>query len=113
MPVMSRRVELMRLPALSAWRTPAAMSAWNHDSTGRSTSWPVQDSGPWYGSPPYENRPPRQEVGDGRQLRRPQELVLKVRACIAMLWCPGQDSNLRPSAPEADALSTELPGPEA
>ena len=26
---------------------------------------------------------------------------------------PGQDSNLRPSAPEADALSTELPGPEA
>ena len=26
-------------------------------------------------------------------------------------WCPGQDSNLRPSAPEADALSTELPGP--
>ena len=27
--------------------------------------------------------------------------------------CPGQDSNLRPSAPEADALSTELPGPEA
>ena len=27
--------------------------------------------------------------------------------------CPRQDSNLRPSAPEADALSTELPGPEA
>ena len=26
---------------------------------------------------------------------------------------PGQDSNLRPSAPEADALSTELPGLEA
>src|SRR5690606_35242243 len=25
-------------------------------------------------------------------------------------WCPRQDSNLRPSAPEADALSTELLG---
>ena len=34
-------------------------------------------------------------------------------ATRAQRWCPGQDSNLRPSAPEADALSTELPGPEA
>ena len=25
-------------------------------------------------------------------------------------WCPRQDSNLRPSAPEADALSPELRG---
>lgn len=29
---------------------------------------------------------------------------------LAVLWCPRQDSNLRPSAPEADALSTELRG---
>ena len=29
------------------------------------------------------------------------------------VWRPGQDSNLRLPAPEADALSTELPGPEA
>src|SRR5699024_12436201 len=28
-----------------------------------------------------------------------------------LIWCPRQDSNLRPSAPEADALSTELRGP--
>ena len=31
----------------------------------------------------------------------------------ARRWCPGQDSNLRPSAPEADALSTELLGRRA
>ena len=34
-------------------------------------------------------------------------------AAGALVRCPGQDSNLRPSAPEADALSTELPGPGA
>ena len=28
---------------------------------------------------------------------------------IGEIWRAGQDSNLRPSAPEADALSTELP----
>ena len=91
--VMGRRVKLMRRPALSAWRTPAAMSAWKHDSTGRSTSWPAQDSELWHGLPPYENRPPRQEVGDGPRLRQPQRLFLRVRVCIAMLWCARRDSN--------------------
>ena len=83
----------MRSPTLSAWRTPVAMSAWKHDSTGRSTSWPAHGCAPWHGSPPYENRPPRQEVGDGPRLRRPQGLFLRVRVCIAMLWCLRRDSN--------------------
>ena len=91
--VTSQCVELMRRPALSVWRTPVAMSAWKHDSTGRSTSWLAQDSGPWHGSLPYENRPPRQEMGDGPRLRRPQRLFLRVRVCIAMLWCARRDSN--------------------
>ena len=91
--VMSQRVELMRCPALSAWRTLAAMSAWKHGSTGRSTSWPAQDSGLWHGSMPDENRPPRREVGDGPRLRRLRELFLRVRVCIAMLWCLRRDSN--------------------
>ena len=89
----SRCVELMRCPALSAWRISVAMSAWKHDSTGRSTSWPAQDSELWHGLPPYENRPPRQEVGDGPRLRRPLGLFLRVRVCIAMLWCLRRDSN--------------------
>ena len=46
---MSQRVELMRHPALSAWRIPVAMSAWKHGSTGRSTSWPVHDCELWHG----------------------------------------------------------------
>ena len=69
------------------------MSAWKHGSTGRSTSWPAQGCGLWHGSLPYENRPPRQEVGDGPRLRRPQGLFLRVRVCIAMLWCLRRDSN--------------------
>ena len=35
---------------------------------------------------------------------------LPVRRCCWSGWCPRQDSNLRPSAPEADALSPELRG---
>src|SRR4051794_19209295 len=31
-------------------------------------------------------------------------------ASVLVRWCPRQDSNLRPSAPEADALSPELRG---
>ena len=90
----SRCVELMRCPALSAWRISVAMSAWKHDSTGRLTSWPAQDSVLWRVSLLYENRPPRWEVGaDCPRLRRPQELFLRVRVCIAMLWCPRRDSN--------------------
>ena len=42
--------------------------------------------------------------GTGCQLReKPASELLKH-------WCPRQDSNLRPSAPEADALSPELRG---
>ena len=93
MPVTSQHVEPMRRPALSVWRTPVAMSAWKHDSTSRSTSWPAQGSGLWHGLLPYEKRPPRQEVGDGPRPRRPQGLFLRVRVCIAMLWCPRRDSN--------------------
>ena len=48
--------------------------------------------------------PHRQRIG--RPIRRlpkmPYELVFRL--------CPRQDSNLRPSAPEADALSPELRG---
>ena len=91
--VMGRRVKLMRRPTLSVWRRPVAMSAWKHDSTGRSTSWPAHDCGLWHGLLPYENRPPRQEVGDGPRLRQPQRLFLRVRVWIAMLWCPRRDSN--------------------
>ena len=32
---------------------------------------------------------------------------------VVVVWRAGQDSNLRPSAPEADALSTELPAPRS
>jgi hypothetical protein len=39
----------------------------------------------------------RQRGTDRRTIRR-------------FMWCPRQDSNLRPSAPEADALSPELRG---
>ena len=90
----SRCVELMKRPVLSVWRIAAVGSVWKRCSTGRSTSWPAQDSGLWRVSLLYENRPPRWEVGDDcPRLRRPQGLFLRVRVCIAMLWCPRRDSN--------------------
>src|SRR5699024_10924238 len=48
--------------------------------------------------------PSRRPLGPESQNRPPQLLRW------AVMWCPRQDSNLRPSAPEADALSTELRG---
>jgi hypothetical protein len=42
-----------------------------------------------------------------------ENLVVRILRGVAFLlvrWCPRQDSNLRPSAPEADALSPELRG---
>src|SRR5699024_10645575 len=48
--------------------------------------------------------PSRRPLGPESQNRPPQLLRW------AVVWCPRQDSNLRPSAPEADALSTELRG---
>src|SRR5699024_12678268 len=48
--------------------------------------------------------PSRRPLGPESQNRPPQLLRW------AVVWCPRQDSNLRPSAAEADALSTELRG---
>lgn len=45
-------------------------------------------------------------IGALTQLYRRYSKALLSR--ISVLWCPRQDSNLRPSAPEADALSPEL-----
>lgn len=49
-------------------------------------------------------------IGTPRQLRTAIFCVLRY---FAHEKCPRQDSNLRPSAPEADALSTELLGRRA
>ncbi len=47
-----------------------------------------------------------------RSVSEPRRVVQILRGITYALvtWCPRQDSNLRPSAPEADALSPELRG---